>query len=113
MRAITDRTMIHDGKRLPIRVTESCSIVQIFYTHFSDRTTFAVVYKNEDNIPFVNGLETDLSVDQITSNKTLINSCIKTECGILRNERYELTIKEIVTRINDRIEKEIKSHEQS
>lgn len=113
MRAITDRTMIHDGKRLPIRITDSRAIVQIFYTHFSDRTTLAIVYKNEDNVPFVNGLETDLSVDQITSNKTLINSCIKTEVGILRNERYELTIKEIVTRINDRIEKEVKLYEQS
>lgn len=35
------------------------------------------------------------------------------EVGILRNERYELTIKEIVTRINDRIEKEVKLYEQS
>lgn len=113
MRAITDRTMIHDGKRLPIRITESCAIVQIFYTHFADRTTLAIVYKNEDDVPFVNGLETDLSVDQITSNKTLINSCIKMEVGILRNERYELTINEIVTRINDRIEKEVKLYEQS
>lgn len=113
MRAITDRTMIHDGKRLPIRITESCAIVQIFYTHFADRTTLAIVYKNEDDVPFVNGLETDLFVDQITSNKTLINSCIKMEVGILRNERYELTIKEIVTRINDRIEKEVKLYEQS
>ena len=113
MRAITDRTMIHDGKRLPIRITESCAIVQIFYTHFGDRSTFAIVYKNEEDVPFVNGLETDLSVDEITSNRTLINSCIKTEVGILRNERYELTIKEIVTRINDRIEKEVKLYEQS
>ena len=111
MTTLSQTTIVAEFEKEPLSINESLSISRVFYTHLNDRSTFVVIYRYQ-NSSHVNGIETDLKVDQIIENKTLINTFVKSIFESLSKDKNTYSIRDVVKITNSTIEKEILLHEQ-
>lgn len=103
-------TKIRQASDGPISIFDH-RITQVNYTHFEERSVFMIVYRSDDGL-YVNGIETSLKIGQITRNITFIRSVISHCIEDIVTSEDRLSIREIVHRLNERIELEVMKYEQ-
>lgn len=103
-------TKIRQTSEGPILIFDH-QITQVNYNHFDERSVFTIVYRSDGGL-YVNGIETSLKIGQISRNITFIRSVIAQYVDDIAESKDRLSIREIVHRLNERIELEVSKYEQ-